>query len=67
MTMLEFWRGVARLSDGERRELNAFMVRVCHESPEWKRMISRRMLEVEATLGGVWPGQGPAVQSARKV
>ena len=32
----------------ERRELNAYMIRLRHERPEWKRMISRRMREMDS-------------------
>jgi hypothetical protein len=43
MTMLELKQQVSRLSEAERRELNAFMIRLRHEKPSWRRMISRRM------------------------
>ena len=33
MTMLELKQQVARLSARERRELNAYMIRLRHESP----------------------------------
>lgn len=43
MTMLELKQQVSRLSESERRELNAFLIRLRHEKPSWRRMISRRM------------------------
>lgn len=43
MTMLELKQQVSRLSARERRELNAYLIRLRHERPEWRRMISQRM------------------------
>ena len=43
MTMLELKQQVSRLSARERRELNAYLIRLRHERPEWRRMISKRM------------------------
>ncbi len=48
MTMLELKQAVSHLSKSQRRELNAYMIRLRHESPEWKKMISRRMREMDA-------------------
>jgi hypothetical protein len=48
MTLLELKQEVSRLSTRERRELNAYMIRLRHERPEWKRMISKRMREMDA-------------------
>jgi hypothetical protein len=48
MTMLELKQEVSRLSIRERRELNASMIRLRHERPEWKRMISKRMRDMDA-------------------
>ncbi len=48
MTMLQLKQQISRLSVGERRELNAYMIRLRHERPEWKRMISRRMRDMDA-------------------
>ncbi|MFY9925815.1 MAG: hypothetical protein WCA95_01200 [Opitutaceae bacterium] len=48
MTMLELKQEVSRLSIRERRELNAFMIRLRHERPEWKRMISKRLRDMDA-------------------
>ena len=50
MTMLELKQEISRLSVRERRELNAYMIRLRHERPEWKRMISRRMRDMDEGL-----------------
>jgi hypothetical protein len=47
MTMLELKREISRLSLRERRELNAYMIRLRHERPEWRRMISKRMRDMD--------------------
>jgi hypothetical protein len=46
--MLELKQKVSRLSKRERRELNAYLIRLRQESPEWKREASRRMREMDA-------------------
>lgn len=48
MTLLQLKQEVSRLSLRERRELNAYMIRLRHERPEWRKMISRRMREMDA-------------------
>ena len=48
MTLLQIKQGITRLTLAERRELNAYMIRLRHERPEWKRMISKRMREMDA-------------------
>ncbi|MFI5357060.1 MAG: hypothetical protein ACHQ4G_06980 [Opitutales bacterium] len=48
MTMLELKQKISRLSVRERRELNAYMIRLRHERPEWKKMISKRMRDMDA-------------------
>jgi hypothetical protein len=48
MTLLQLKQEISRLSLRERRELNAYMIRLRHERPEWKRMISRRMREMDS-------------------
>ena len=47
MTMLELKQQVSRLSARERRELNAYLIRLRHERPEWRRMISKRMRNMD--------------------
>lgn len=48
MSLLELKQEISRLSLRERRELNAYMIRLRHERPEWRRMISKRMREMDA-------------------
>lgn len=48
MTLLQLKQEISRLSARDRRELNAFMIRLRHERPEWKKEISRRMGEMDA-------------------
>jgi len=48
MTLLELKQEITRLSQRELRELNAYMIRLRHERPEWKKMISKRMREMDA-------------------
>ena len=48
MTLLQLKQEISRLSLRERRELNAYMIRLRHERPEWKKMMSRRMREMDA-------------------
>ena len=48
MTLLQLKQEISKLSLRERRELNAYMVRLRHERPEWKKMISRRMREMDS-------------------
>ena len=38
---------IAKLSETERREVSAFILRIKHESPAWKKEISRRMKEMD--------------------
>ena len=48
MTLLQLKQEISRLSLRERRELNAYMIRLRHERPEWKKTISRRMREMDS-------------------
>jgi hypothetical protein len=48
MSLLELKQEISRLSLRERRELNAYMIRLRHERPEWRKMISKRMREMDA-------------------
>ena len=43
MSILELKQRVMRLKKSEQRELQAFLIRLRHETPEWRRMISKRM------------------------
>ena len=46
--MLELKQRVSRLTKSERRELNAYMIRLRHKTPEWRKVISRRMRDMDA-------------------
>lgn len=48
MTLLQLKQEIFRLSLRELRELNACMIRLRHERPEWKKTISRRMRDMAA-------------------
>lgn len=48
MTLLELKQEITRLSAREQRELNAYMIRLRHERPEWRRLASKRMKEMDA-------------------
>ena len=48
MTMLERKQEISRLSQRDQRELNAYMIRLRHERPEWRKMISKRMRDMDA-------------------
>ena len=48
MTLLQLKQEISRLSLRERRELNAYMIRLRHERPEWKKLVSRRMRDMDA-------------------
>ena len=46
--MLELKQRVSLLTKSQRRELNAYMIRLRHETPEWRKMTSNRMREMDA-------------------
>jgi hypothetical protein len=48
MTMLQLKQEISRLSARERRELNAYLIRLRHETPTWRKAISKRMREMDA-------------------
>ena len=48
MTLLQLKQEFSRLSLRERRELTAYMLRLRHERPEWRRAASKRMREMDA-------------------
>lgn len=47
MSVLELKQAVSRLKKSERQELFAYMVRLKHETPEWKRTTARRLGEMK--------------------
>jgi hypothetical protein len=48
MTLLQLKQKISTLSRRERIELNAYMIRLRHETPEWRRTISKRMRAMDA-------------------
>ena len=48
MTMLELKAKVKALTPRQRRELNAFLIRLRHETPEWKETVSARMRAMDS-------------------
>jgi hypothetical protein len=48
MTLLQLKQEISKLTLRERRELNAYMIRLRHERPEWKKLVSRRMRDMDA-------------------
>jgi len=47
MSLLELKQEVSRLTPGERRELNAYLVRLRNESEEGRSVLSQRMSEMD--------------------
>ena len=48
MTMLQLKQEISKLTRKERIELNAYLIRLRHETPEWRKTVSRRMSEMDA-------------------
>jgi hypothetical protein len=48
MTMLQLKQEISKLSRKERIELNAYLIRLRHETPEWRKTVSRRMRDMDA-------------------
>lgn len=46
--MLELKQQVSRLTKAERRELNAYMIRLRHQTAEGRQVISRRMRSMDS-------------------
>jgi hypothetical protein len=46
--MLDLKERLGRLTETERRQVAAHLLRLKHESPAWKKEISRRMREMDA-------------------
>ena len=43
MSILELKQAVSRLSKRERAELQAYLIRLRHNTPEWKREAAKRL------------------------
>jgi hypothetical protein len=46
MSVLELKQELSRMSKRERQELHAYLIRLKHETPEWKRDAARRVAEM---------------------
>jgi hypothetical protein len=48
MSLLELKQEVSRLNKRERRELQAYLIRLRHNTPEWKRATAKRINTMQA-------------------
>lgn len=48
MSILELKQAASRLSKREREELHAYLIRLRHTTPEWKRATARRLRAMQA-------------------
>ncbi|MBI5766512.1 MAG: hypothetical protein HZA93_01865 [Verrucomicrobia bacterium] len=48
MSLLELKQRISRLSQRERSELQAYLIRLRHGTPAWKRATARRIREMKA-------------------
>lgn len=48
MSLLELKQAVTRLSKRDRQELHAYLIRLRHNTPEWKRATAKRIREMQA-------------------
>ena len=46
--LLSLKQQLTKLSERERREIAAFLIRLRHESPEWKRRTAKTIREMQA-------------------
>ena len=47
MSVLELEQEVSRMSKRDRQELHAYLVRLKHETPEWKKSAAKRLSAME--------------------
>ena len=47
MSVLELKQELSRMSKRERQELHAYLIRLKHETPEWKKAAGRRLTEMQ--------------------
>ena len=47
MSVLEMKQELSRMSKRERQELHAYLIRLKHETPEWKRAAAKRVAEMK--------------------
>ena len=48
MSILELKNAVTQLSKREREELHAYLIRLRHDTPEWKRTTAKRIRAMKA-------------------
>ena len=48
MSVLEIKQAITRLSKRERQEVHAYLLRVKHGTPEWKRATAKRLKAMQA-------------------
>ena len=48
MSLLELKQEVCRLSKSERQQLSAYLLRLKHETPEWRRATASRIRAMKA-------------------
>jgi hypothetical protein len=51
MSVLELKQEITRLSQRDRQEVHAFLVRFKHESPEWRHSAARRIRSMKKGWG----------------
>jgi hypothetical protein len=51
MSVLEIKQELSRMSKRQRQELHAYLIRLKHETPEWKRAAARRVAEMQKGRG----------------
>ena len=47
MSVLEIKQELSRMSKRDRQELQAYLVRLKHETPEWKKSAAKRVSEMK--------------------
>ena len=48
MSVLEVKQAISKMSKQERREIQAYLIRLRHSTPEWKRATAKRLQEMKA-------------------
>lgn len=48
MSLLELKQAASRLSKREREELHAYLIRLRHNTPEWKRATAKKIRAMQA-------------------
>jgi len=47
MSVLEIKQALSRMSKRDRQELHAYLIRLKHERPGWKKAVARRVAEMK--------------------